>query len=56
MAQAIFHLLTEREQQAEHIERGRIRADGYTWEESARRTLAVFEEVGQIAAERTKVR
>jgi glycosyltransferase involved in cell wall biosynthesis len=47
MAQAIWRLLTEPEERARQIERGRLRASGFTWEESARKTLAVFEEVGQ---------
>jgi glycosyltransferase involved in cell wall biosynthesis len=49
MAQAIFNLLTDQAQQAQNLEHGKVRAAGFTWEESARRTLAVFEEVGHRA-------
>jgi glycosyltransferase involved in cell wall biosynthesis len=49
MAQAIFNLLTDQAQQAQNLEHGKVRAAGFTWEESARRTLAVFEEVGRGA-------
>lgn len=49
MAQAIFNLLTDQAQQTQNFEHGKARAAGFTWEESARRTLAVFEEVGRGA-------
>lgn len=54
MAQAIFRLLTEGEERNEQIVRGQLRASGFTWEESARRTLAVFEEVGRQAPKHAK--
>jgi glycosyltransferase involved in cell wall biosynthesis len=47
MAQAIWNLLTEPEATARQVERGKKRASGFTWEESARRTLAVFEDVAR---------
>jgi glycosyltransferase involved in cell wall biosynthesis len=54
MAQAIWRLLTEPGESARQVERGRIRALGFTWEESARKTLAVFDQVKQTAAEDSK--
>jgi glycosyltransferase involved in cell wall biosynthesis len=47
MAQAIWNLLTEPEATARQVERGKKRASGFTWEESARRTLGVFEDVAR---------
>jgi hypothetical protein len=32
------------------VERGKLRAAAFTWKQSARRTLALFEEVGRKAA------
>jgi glycosyltransferase involved in cell wall biosynthesis len=46
MAQAIWGLLTEPEATERQVQRGKSRAAGFTWDESARRTLALFEEVG----------
>lgn len=47
MAQSIFNLLTDQAQRTQNLEHGKARAAGFTWEESARRTLAVFEEVSR---------
>jgi glycosyltransferase involved in cell wall biosynthesis len=51
MAQAIWHLLTHQEEADRQVERGKARAAGFTWSESARRTLAVFEEVSRKPVE-----
>jgi glycosyltransferase involved in cell wall biosynthesis len=50
MAQAIWHLLTQHEDAVRQVERGKLRAAAFTWKQSARRTLALFEEVGRKAA------
>lgn len=47
IAQAVWHLLTQEEDAARQVERGKARAASFTWRESAQRTLALFEEVGR---------
>ena len=39
MAQAIWHLLTQHEDAARQVERGKLRAAAFTWKQSAQRTL-----------------
>lgn len=51
MAQAIWHLLTQHEAAAQQVARGKIRAATFSWKESARRTLALFEAVGRSSAQ-----
>jgi glycosyltransferase involved in cell wall biosynthesis len=51
MAQAIWHLLTQQEDTARQVERGKVRAGSFTWQESAKRTLSLFEQVGPKAKE-----
>lgn len=51
MAQAIWNLLMHQEEADRQVERGKIRAAGFTWSESARRTLALFEEVSRSSTD-----
>jgi glycosyltransferase involved in cell wall biosynthesis len=49
LANAMYAALTDATLRAQMVERGLARAAGFTWEQTARATLAVFEQVGSQA-------